>query len=286
MSVVRSLASLLVDGLCRIVGRRQVVRASRFVLNRARLDVQNAIQSNGESQLQREVLLSVPADEPITVFDVGANMGQWSLELVAVADDLGVTHRIDVHAFEPSAFSSLHLTNALTDRPVRINRIALSDTVGEAQLHIVHEGAGSNSLHKNSHLVPTELEEKVTVSTVDDYCRSMGIASINLLKIDTEGHDLSVMKGAVPLLAERRIAAVQFEYNHRWIAARHYLRDAFDLLTPFGYQLGKLTPAGVEAYPEGWDPDLETFVEGNYLAWDPAQLNDIKVIPWWKAAKR
>lgn len=57
----------------------------------------------------------------------------------------------------------------------------------------------------------------------------------------------------------------QFQYNHRWIHARAFLLDAFELLTPLGYRLGKLTPFGVEFYPH-WDPELETFVEGNYIA--------------------
>ena len=61
----------------------------------------------------------------------------------------------------------------------------------------------------------------------------------------------------------------QFEYNHRWILGRFFLRDAFELVQAFGYRVGKLTPRGVEFYP-GWDPELETFVEGNYVACAPA----------------
>lgn len=286
MSNTRRLPTFFVDLAVRILGRRQVVRISRFALNRARLDVQNTIQSNGESQLQLDVLQGVLSGKQITIFDVGANVGQWSQQLVASADSLGVTKRMQVHAFEPSTFSSDRLRKALEGKPVLINKMALSDTPGEAKLHIIHEGAGSNSLHKSSHLVPSEIEESVLISTLDEYCKAMGIESIDLLKIDTEGHDHLVMKGATALLGQRKIAAVQFEYNHRWIAARHYLRDAFDLLSPLGYQLGKITPVGIEAYPDGWDPDLETFVEGNYLAWDPAQLVGIKIVPWWKTSKR
>lgn len=57
-------------------------------------------------------------------------------------------------------------------------------------------------------------------------------------------------------------------YNHPWIFARAFLRDAFGLLTAHGYRIGKLTPKGVEFYP-GWNAELETFVEGNYVACDP-----------------
>ena len=71
------------------------------------------------------------------------------------------------------------------------------------------------------------------------------------MKIDTEGHDLTVLRGARTLLADHRVAVVQFEYNHRWVFARAFLRDAFDFLASLGYLVGKLTPKGVEFYPAG-----------------------------------
>ena len=107
--------------------------------------------------------------------------------------------------------------------------------------------------------------KKCRITTLQDFVEVAGLDHITLVKIDTEGHDLAVLRGAQALLEQRRISVVQFEYNHRWVYSRSFLCDAFDLLRPLGYCLGKLTPLGVEFYP-GWDPDLETFVEGNYVA--------------------
>jgi len=53
------------------------------------------------------------------------------------------------------------------------------------------------------------------------------------------------------------------------------------LLQPRGYRLGKLTPKGVEFYPR-WDPDLETFVEGNYVACLPEVAARLPSVSWWK----
>jgi hypothetical protein len=122
-------------------------------------------------------------------------------------------------------------------------------------------------------------------TTIDACAEDAGLGQIALVKIDTEGHDLAVLRGARKLLAEHRILAVQFEYNHRWIAARSFLRDAFDLLLPLGYRLGKLTPRGVEFYP-GWDAELETFVEGNYVACLPQVAERLPPVAWWKSARR
>ena len=94
-------------------------------------------------------------------------------------------------------------------------------------------------------------QENVVTTTLDSYAEQSCVARFTLVKIDAEGHDLAVLRGAHTLLSEHRIAVAQFEYNHRWIFGRFYLRDAFEFLLPLGYRVGKLTPRGVEFYPGG-----------------------------------
>ena len=118
--------------------------------------------------------------------------------------------------------------------------------------------------------------------TLDSYVEHAKLDKITLLKIDTEGHDLAVLRGAQKLIASHRIAAAQFEYNHRWIDARSYLRDSFELFQPHGYCVGKLTPYGLEFYPM-WEAELETFVEGNYVACLPHVAERLPSVQWWKA---
>ena len=60
-----------------------------------------------------------------------------------------------------------------------------------------------------------------------------------------------MLRGACTLLTEHRIAVVQFEYNHRWVFARAFLRDAFDFLADLGYQIGKLTQGAWSFIPAG-----------------------------------
>jgi len=73
---------------------------------------------------------------------------------------------------------------------------------------------------------------------------------------------------------------LQFEYNHRWVFSRHFLRDAFEFMRPLGYEIGKVTPKGIEFYA-GWHPELETFREGNYLACRAEWVNRFPRIEWW-----
>jgi FkbM family methyltransferase len=272
---------VVVDGATRVAGRELVVRASRFALNRARLDVANAIDTNGERMLQAHVVTSARPNVAIRVFDVGANRGDWSLSMLRCAAHGGRSADLELHAFEASAFTARLLRESLGGHDVRVNQVALSDHAGSGRLAVVSPGGGTNSLTDDESA--GDLSEAVELTTVDDYCAEHAISAIDLLKIDTEGHDLLVMLGARAMLDRRAISILQFEYNHRWIGQRRFLRDAFDLLEPRGYTVGKLTPKGVEEYPGGWDWELESFVEGNYVAWHGQSAGDLARIEWWKS---
>lgn len=260
------------------------MRAARFVLRRARLDVPNDLHTNGESALQRWMLELAADAGPLRVLDVGANAGRWSGAMLAAARQAGRLGDLDLHAFEPSSYTYTHLARTLAGQPVRLQRAAASERAGHASLHVLAPGAGVNSLHEPSFPAAAATEEVATI-TIDSYADQLGLAQILLMKVDTEGHDLAVLRGARALLGEQRILAAQFEYNHRWISARSYLRDAFELLQPLGYRVGKLTPRGVEFYP-GWDAELETFVEGNYVACVPAVADGLPRVAWWKSASK
>jgi FkbM family methyltransferase len=280
MISTRRTAATAVDALCRLLGRRRVVRAAHFALRRARLDLPNDPATNGEYALHRWVLAALPPGAPLVVFDVGANVGAWSDALLAQADRSGHREPLRLHAFEPVAQTHDMLLASLPDT-VRVNRLALTDRPGEVTMHVVGALAGTNSVHPAATGGPPVQIEVVPATTVDGYRHAERIAHIDLLKIDTEGHDLAVLRGAQRSLAEQAISIVQFEYNHRWVHARHFLKDAFDLMQPWGYRLGKLTPRGMEAYPV-WHPELETFVEGNYLACTESSARRLPQVAWWK----
>jgi FkbM family methyltransferase len=282
MSTLRETAATATDLACRVTGRRQVVRAARFVLRRACLDVPNDLRTNGESSLQRWILDLTPPGQRLHVIDVGANVGRWSAAMLAAAERVGRSGDLDLHAFEPSAYTFQRIEATLAGEQATLHQMAVSDRTGWSLLHVVGLGAGTNSLHTPPDGLPVQSTEEVPVTTLDSYAATSGLRDLALVKVDTEGHDLSVLRGARELFAGQRISVAQFEYNHRWIAARCYLRDAFELLSPLGYRIGKLTPVGVEFYP-GWDPELETFVEGNYVACREAVARRLPALRWWKA---
>lgn len=257
------------------------MKAARFVLRRACLDVLNDPRNNGEAQLQRWILPLASPGQALRVLDVGANVGEWSAAMLATAREAGRLDDLELHAFEPSLDTFAMLAGALGKQPVQLCHSALSDRSGRSVLHIVLPGAGVNSLHEPVGLDSQSGTEEVSTTTLAEYAELAGLADIALLKVDTEGHDMAVLRGAQPLFAQQRIAVAQFEYNYRWVFARAFLLDAFELLGPLGYRIGKLTPAGVEFYP-GWDFDLETFVEANYVACTERAARLLPSVRWWK----
>ena len=89
---------------------------------------------------------------------------------------------------------------------------------------------------------------------------------------------MEVIRGALPLLKEERISVLQFEYNHRWIFSRNFLRDVFLAIESMPYTVAKLQADHVLLF-EKWHPELDKFFEGNYALihhdarhWFPAKV--------------
>ncbi|MCK6511757.1 FkbM family methyltransferase [Myxococcota bacterium] len=268
------------------IGRKNLVRLGRFLSNQGRLDLNNDPRSNGEYALQEYVLsLHRNKQDALCVFDVGANVGEWSCSFAERAKKARIPMLI--HAFEPFLGTYLSLQKKLAacdvQQSVKANHLALSSQEGTREFFSLGENVGINSLYeenaKRSDLLDHEVVS-IQTTTLDRYCQKESIERIHLLKIDTEGHDFDVLQGCQEMLRRDRIDLIQFEYNHRWIYARHFLKDVFEWSRPFGLRLGKLTPKGIEVY-KGWHPELETFRENNYVLFPPRLEGAFPCISWW-----
>lgn len=263
------------------LGRRNLVRIGRFLSNRARLDVLNDMRTNGELLVLERSVGAQGHGKEFVALDVGANVGEWTCALVERLSAKSIPSR--VYAFEPVASTRLLLErNVFKTREACVTVVpaALSNVAGVRAMFIVGEGAGTNSLHAGDQ--PLSRTEDVMVDTVDGFCAREDISHIDLMKVDTEGHDFAVLQGSLGMLGRSAIDVVQFEYNHRWVFARRFLRDVFAFLEPLRYRLGKVTPFGVEFY-DSWHPELETFREGNYLACQDAIAGRFPAVRWWNA---
>ena len=245
----------------RLVGRRNLYRASCFLMHAARGDVANDPLLNGEVMGKTVALRT--AVPPATIFDVGANVGEWTRDLLDISESLQIPSR--VYAFEPCGETFARLSDRAGNWPnVTLINKGCSRRAGTATMHVYGSGFGTNSLAEPiDDLVA--VSEEVQLTTIDLYCKANTIDKIDLLKIDAEGYDFEVIAGASEMLDRQAVRILQFEYNHRWIGSRNYLRDVFSFLIPKGYAIGKLAGSHVEFYAY-WRWELETYTEGNYIA--------------------
>jgi FkbM family methyltransferase len=151
---------------------------------------------------------------------------------------------------------------------------SIIDSAEERSLIIEHSAEPAESIRS------APLEE-ITLTTIDTYCREQNVSRVDLVKVDAEGHDCDVIRGAQTMLKNGAIGMLQFEYNWKWIGARSFLRDVFIAIEGTTYSLGKITPKGIEFY-ERWTPALEVFRGDNFLICDPEWRKAFRAIdPVW-----
>lgn len=146
------------------------------------------------------------------VFDVGTNIG-------AIANWFATrTHH--VHGFEPHP-DNLRMTNEQIQlrktTNITLSQLALGSEPGTLQLH-VKSFHGHHSLGDTS-ATPTVEKIDVEVDTVDRYCTANGIERIDFLKIDVEGFEEEVLKGATTMLEKQQVRLVLFELRQTILAS-------------------------------------------------------------------
>ncbi|MEZ4560110.1 MAG: FkbM family methyltransferase, partial [Caldilineaceae bacterium] len=183
---------------------RHLYRICKRYLNRYDGNNNSDMYTNGEMWWLQRVL-----PECRVVFDVGANVGNWA------AAALSINSTVSVHCFEPSEAAFKKLSDRSFDgASIYLNHLGLSETAGETTLFVFEPASTVNSLYQRDGIEITQTQtEKVRLDTVDAYCRREGIDRIDLLKIDTEGHELMVLNGAAEMLKKSNISRIQFEYG-------------------------------------------------------------------------
>jgi FkbM family methyltransferase len=210
--------------------------------------------SNGEAF----VLEVLSGFAPRRIFDVGANIGEWSLEASAVCAGA------EIHAFEIAAPTFDVLVERTRTVPsIRCLNVGLSDTVGSIRIRHYDALPALTTATDYPHPFPYR-ELDATVTTGDGYARENGIDHVDLVKIDVEGMEERVLRGFETLFARGGIDVVQFEYGRASIMNRFLLRDFYTFLRTRGFLVGKVFPSYV-AFKD-YDFSDENFLGPNFLA--------------------
>ena len=247
--------------------RRLRWRIGRALYQAARGDVPNDINTNGEKKLIADVVKAMADGRtPATALDVGANRGEWSRELLDQAARHGVGG-VRVLAFEPVPSTAERLRSNIGQREgfTLVDR-ALCERQGRARMAVSDDptsSGGTNALIPGEGSADGTSEIEVQLDTLTNIFDEFAVDRAGIVKCDAEGFDPFVIDGARALLEAGRIDVMQFEYNHRWVGTRRFLRDIFDAIEGLPYILCGITPEGLEQFAQ-WHPELERFIERNY----------------------
>ena len=143
----------------------------------------------------------------------------------------------EIHAFEPdpSAKKVNCLEKFSEHKNVNFSNKACSDKSGlKLKFYNSEESTGISSLHV-FHKTHQKIGEVETI-TLADYVNDMNIDKVNLLKIDTEGHDLFVLKGFPWDTIKPGVVFCEFE-DSKTVPLGYSYKDLGDFLTGKGYSV-------------------------------------------------
>ena len=137
--------------------------------------------------------------QPSTIVDVGANTGQTFVRFRHCFPEAMI------YSFEPvkATYELLRANHGDDTNGVLVQK-ALGAETRNVSIHVAHESDCSSIKFANN----TVGEEVVSQTTLDAFCAEHSISTIDLLKTDTEGWDIEVLKGAAEMLANHSISLI------------------------------------------------------------------------------
>jgi FkbM family methyltransferase len=147
-------------------------------------------------------------------------------------------------------------------------------------------GDQQGGLAANSSFVTEENFELVPAWTIDAHLDSLdeSRAPVLLLKVDAEGFDAHVLRGAARLLRERRAHFVTFEYNSKWKSdpSGASLRGVIEDLRKVGYLCWLMTPTHlIPLSGRWWVPEYEIWAWSNVVCARSGQSDGALLVGWW-----
>jgi FkbM family methyltransferase len=211
--------------------------------------------------LKSEVEFLINNDRnPFILFDVGANMGEYSTAVSKLYP------KSTTYSFEPAktTFDILKKNVSLFPNIIPI-KIAFGDERKNMTLYADYAGSSMASLYKRnlSHAgIKFDQSEIIVVETLDEWVTANGVVP-DYIKIDVEGFELSVLNGAIKTL--EKVRAIQFEFGGSALDARLNFRDYWIFFEKLNFRIYRYTPLGLLKIEE-FSEQEEIYEFMNYIA--------------------
>jgi FkbM family methyltransferase len=202
-----------------------------------------------------EKFLLETAAECTTIFDVGANIGYYTVQFARKTNGT-------VYAFEPISYQyktllrNLELNIIANVRPIKK---IVSDSEGKQRIYF----SGMENTAASSVVNKTDEFEEIPSVSLDGFCEENQIRKIDLIKIDVEGYEFNVLKGLEKMLKNQNISHLFIEIVERHLnKAGTSAKEVFDLLKRNNYAGYSIKTGSPEPYTTGSDESLVYFKPG------------------------
>lgn len=184
------------------------------------------------------------SEKPIVILDVGC---RWGFADKFIDDNSYKAMKI--YGFDPDIEECKRLEGLYTQEHIKLVPVGLADKPGDRTLYLTKEPACSSLYKPNENLTKNypaldcarEMSQiNVEVSTLDIWAKKEGLDYIDYMKIDTQGAELSILKGGVEILPSIRFLEIEVEFNPIYDGQPTFAEvDIF--LRKFGFMLWKLS---------------------------------------------
>lgn len=208
----RAISRVTWQALCHVVPGKELsvkLASGQSFKVRAGDQISRTIFENGAYEPQLTSLLLPFLKPGMTVFDIGANIGYYTVLMARRVGQHGIVHAFEINDKVLNLLEDnirmAHLTN------VTVVKKAVAKATGEAEFFLPHEGDEAEGSLRKSHRYDALGVLKVKTVSIDDYVREHGIPRVDLIKIDVEGAEYEAFQGASKLLSSKDKPVIMFE---------------------------------------------------------------------------
>lgn len=176
------------------------------------------------------------------IFDVGANVGAYSQFIKT--NNLNV----EIFAFEPHPLTYKKLINNVKSLDIKTYNVGVGSAEDTLKLYDYANDNGSEHASLYKGVIEDihhgkSIGHEVRVISLDNFSIDHKLERISLLKIDTEGHELEVLKGFQSYIKANKVDMIHFEFNEMNIVSRVFFKDFWDILP--NYTFYRMLPDGI-----------------------------------------
>lgn len=216
---------------------------------------------SGEEHFLNKFLLKNKGQK--IIFDIGANIGNYSKMIKQISLNT------KLYSFEPHPKTFLTLKGVASKNNFLAFNFGFGNKEEQTKIYDYADNDGSSHASLYSKVI-TDIhkgkatEHEITITKIDTFVKKYKINKIDLLKIDTEGNELDILKGAKDALKNNLIDVIQFEFTQLNTISRVFLKDFYDLLKNFTFY--RMLPDGILPLGEYNPVFCEIFAYQNIIA--------------------